>query len=239
MSTVKSGFLTLACADLDARPLFWTDHNLQRHGYEPAVAERVASQLGLELKWEFLRWAEFVPALEQGLVDAIWCGCAITEERSRQFIFSKPYAWFDESVLVLSDSGIKSPEHLVGKTVGAIAGSTNMALAEQWPQCKKLGFDGASDNVFQDMIDALLQGKIDAVVDDEPAFGAQRIDPRFSIAFKVSTQNPWGAAMRLNQHLLKENLDDALSQLTQNHGLSKIWKQWLTDIPVPESLKPV
>ena len=237
MSTIKSGVLTLVCADLDARPLFWTDNEFQRHGYEPAVAELVASHLGLELKWEFLRWADFVPALEQGRVDGIWCGCAITEERSRQFLFSSPYAWFDESVLVRSGSGIKGPEHLIGKTVGAMSGSTNMTLAEQWPGCELLGFDGTSDNVFQDMIDALLQGKVDAVVDDEPAFGAQRLDPRFSIAFKVETQNPWGAAMGLDQHSLKEKIDGALSQLRLNNDLSTVWQKWLPDILVPGGLK--
>ena len=129
-ATVEPGRLRLACADLDARPLFWTDRARRRHGYEPAVAAAVAARLGLDLEWRFLRWSEFAPAVLDGAVDAIWCGSAITPARERQFLFSRAYAIFDESVLVRRDQGIVTAGDLPGRRVGAIAGSTNMALAE-------------------------------------------------------------------------------------------------------------
>ena len=234
MATIHPGRLILACADLDARPLFWTEPNRQRHGYEPEVANLVAAHLGLEIVWRFLRWSEFASALESGEVDAIWCGCAITPERRQQFLFSNPYAYFDESVLVRADSGISGPADLAGRRVGAIAGSTNMTLAESWQGCEKVPFDGKSDDVFRDMIDALVRGEIDAVVDDEPAFGAQRENPAFDIAFTVPTQNAWGAAMRPSHTELKSSLDTALESLRNNCQIDQAWKTWLPDIAVPQ-----
>jgi ABC-type amino acid transport substrate-binding protein len=66
-----------------------------------------------------------------------------------------------------------------------------MALAQQWKGCQYRAFDGTSDNVFKEMIDALARGEIDGVIDDEPAFGGIIQNPQFKIAFTVETQNPW------------------------------------------------
>ena len=90
--TVAPGTLTLCCADMDARPLFWTRDDGGRDGYEPAAAARVADALGVELVWSFHRWDRFAQALADGEVDAIWCGSAITEERRQVFSYSRPYA---------------------------------------------------------------------------------------------------------------------------------------------------
>ena len=236
MQTIQPGKLTLACADLDARPLFWTDSNRRRHGYEPALADLLASRLGCELEWRFLQWADFAPALAAGEVDAIWCGAAITPERERAFLFSRPYAVFDESVLVRSGEGLRTSADLVGKRVGAIDGSTNLALAKQWPGCEPVPFDGAVDDVFADMIAALVEGRVDAVVDDEPAFGRQREDPAFEIAFTVQTANRWGAALDRDNQALKNALDTGLASLAADGSLRDCWRHWLDWIAYPETL---
>ena len=75
--TVTPGRLSLCCADMDARPLFWTT-DVGRDGYEPGAAAVVAERLGLELRWRFERWDRFRDALQSGVVDAIWCGVAVT-----------------------------------------------------------------------------------------------------------------------------------------------------------------
>ena len=233
--TVAPGRLTLICADLDARPLLWTDPDGDRHGYEPAVAAAVAAELGLELHWKFLRWADFIPCLQAGEADAVWCGAAITPERERSLLFSRPYAVFNESVLVRAADPVAEPDDLRGRRVGAIAGSTNMTLAESWPGCERVGFDGSSDDVFAEMIAALRGGEVDAVVDDEPAFGGLLADPDLSLAFTVATGNRWGAAMRLDATGLKQTLDKALQTLRESGRLQAIWRDWLASIDWPES----
>ncbi len=232
--TVNPGYLTLACTDLDARPLFWTEHNGSRHGYEPAVADAVAKQLRLSVRWLFLQWSEFGDAVLNGEADAIWCGSAITPEREKTFLYSSPYAVFNESLLVNRDSGIRSADDLTGLRVGAINGSTNMALAESWPGCQCIGFDGASDDVFGDMIQSLRDGTIDAVVDDEPAFGGLLDVGEFEIAFTVDTRNRWGAAKSPSSGGLKQSIDTALDTLKQSGELQAIWCRWLKPIHYPD-----
>lgn len=238
-ATIEPGRLTLICADLDARPLFWTDADGARHGYEPAIAEAVAAELGLALRWKFLRWSDFVPCLRAGDADAIWCGAAITPAREREMLFTRPYAVFDESVLVRASDPIKGPADLRGRRVGAITGSTNMTLAETWPDCQRIGFDGTSDDVFAEMIAALRNRDIDALVDDEPAFGGLLADTELCLAFTVATGNRWGAAMRLEDMPLKQALDSALQNLHATGILRDSWQQWLPAIDWPAtSLHP-
>jgi len=225
--------LTLICADLDARPLFWTQANGERFGYEPQVAQAVAKQMGLELHWHFCRWSDFGSELMMGRADAIWCGSAITPERCQQFLYSQPYAVFNESVLARSGDSITSSDDLRGLKVAAIKSSTNMTLAETWSGCELVGFDGTSDDVFKEMIDALSSGGVDAVVDDEPAFGGVIEQPEFKIAFTVKTLNRWGAAMRPESTELKAEIDNALTKVIKSGELANIWAQYLGYIEYP------
>jgi polar amino acid transport system substrate-binding protein len=212
--------LRLGCAALDARPLFWTDEDGSRHGFEPAVGAALAGALGRPLEWVFLRWADFVPALEAGDCDGVLCGQAITPERQERVDFTRPYAVFDEAVLVRAGDVVGSPADLAGRRVGAIAGSTNMALARTFAGAEPVGFDGTGADVFAEMLDALRAGEVDAVVDDEPAF-AGLADPGFAVAFTCPTGNAWGIAVRKGDPLRAE-LDAALKQLDLI-GLRACW----------------
>ena len=224
--------LKFICADLDARPLFWTEKQ-KRFGFEPELAQAIATEMGEELQWVFLKWADFSTYLLSGKADAILCGSAITSDREKQFLYSRPYAYFNESVLIRSEDRFEKIEDFQGRVLGAIRGSTNMALAQQWKGCQYRAFDGTSDNVFKEMIDALASGEVDGVIDDEPAFGGIIQNPQFKIAFTVETQNPWGVAMRKDNTRLKKRIDQALDQIYQNSLHQKIWRDNF-NIPYPE-----
>ena len=214
--------LKFICADLDARPLFWTEKQ-KRFGFEPELAQAIAKQMGEELQWVFLKWADFSKYLLSGKADAIMCGSAITPEREKQFLYSKPYAYFNESVLIRSEEHYKKPEDFEGKILGAIHESTNMALAQKWQGCQYRAFDGTSDNVFKEMIDALSNGEIDGVVDDEPAFGGLLTGSQFKLAFTVETMNPWGIAMKHGNESLQKKINNALEKIISNSTHHDIW----------------
>jgi len=235
--TIVGGRLSLVCAAVDARPLLWTADDGSRHGFEPAIASAVAEFLGLDLHWCFRRWAEFVPALEAGEADAVWCGCAVTAERAARFLFTRPYAIFDESVLVRRGAAIGSVEDLRGKRVGAITASTNMRLAENWRGCERVAFDGTGDDVFAEMVDALRRGEIDALVDDQPAFGGLLGGGEFEIAFTVATRNAWAAALRPGATELQAAIDEALGTIIAGGELQSTWDRWLSPIACPAGLR--
>jgi polar amino acid transport system substrate-binding protein len=183
------------CADLPAPPLFWRDDTVppwlrvrpgQAAGAHtwPAVSVRV-SKLG-----GFLSRA----AGREG--DVILCGQGISAHRKTLADFTEPYAVFDEAVMIRRGANLRSASDLVGKKVGAIAQSLNMALAETFTGCICVPFGGDSDDVLGDMVTALRDGKIDAFVDDDVALVPLAEEPDLEIGFSVPTQNKWGIAIK-------------------------------------------
>jgi polar amino acid transport system substrate-binding protein len=230
---VSAGKLRLVCIDADAMPLFGKSRGGIRQGYEPAAAALVAETLGRSLEWVFKPWVEMVEAVDAGEGDAIWCGQGITEERRRRVDFTRPYAVFDESLLVRAGAGIDSPTQLEGKRIGAIAGSTNMALAETFERAELVPFGGESDDVFGEMLDALRVGQIDGVVDDDVAFIALADEPDFEVAFTVPTRNEWGIAVSKTRPETRDELDRALAEVIRDGRLAACWESWLPGLAYP------
>ena len=225
--------IRFVCIDADAMPLFGKSRDGVREGYEPAAAALVAETLGRPLEWVFKPWVEMVPAIDAGDGDAIWCGQGITAERRRRVDFTRPYAVFDESLLVLAGSGIDSHAELARKRIGAIAGSTNMALAETFEGAELVPFGGESDDVFGEMIGALRAGELDGVVDDDVAFLAIAEDPDVEIAFTVPTRNEWGVAVSKARPEMRDALDGALAEVIRDGRLAACWESWLPGVAYP------
>ncbi len=226
--------LRLACIDSDAAPLFLPNDPVQgRRGYEPAVGELIADELGRPLEWVFLPWAEMIPAVRRGEADGVLCGQGVTEARLRQVDFTRPYAVFHESVLVRRGDPVGSPEDLRGRKVAAIAGSTNMALAETFDGAITVPFGGDSDDVFGDMLKALKAGEVDAVVDDDVVFVPLGDHPDYELAFTVRTGNRWAVGVAKDRPEDLAALDGALGRIIADGRLAKAWAEWLPALEYP------
>ncbi|MBE8515952.1 transporter substrate-binding domain-containing protein [Amycolatopsis sp. H6(2020)] len=229
--------LRVICADLDARPLFWTEQD-ERLGYEPDVARLLGYVLGRPVRWVYRSWADFVPALDRGDGDVILCGQGITDHRKQFVDFTEPYAVFDESILTRAGSGIAGREQLRGLRVGAIANSTNIALAETFDGVELVPFEGASDDVLGDMVRALVEGEVDAVVDDDVALVPLADRPDLEIAFTVATRNKWGISVGKGADPLREELNEALRAVSGDDRLAAVWRKWLPQLAYPFAEQP-
>ncbi len=225
--------LRVACADLDARPLFWTEAGGARHGYEPEAAELVFAEAGYGLEWSFLQWKDFLPAVADGIVDGVWCGMGIIPERAAVVDFTDPYTVFNESVVMRAGTTATSPEGLVGLRIGAIADSANMRLARTFADVDLVAFEGATDDVFGDMIRALRDGAIDGFVDDDVVMVPLGDEPDLRLAFTVETRNPWGMGVRKGNDEVLERINSALAMVKADGRLSTVWARWLPDLAYP------
>jgi ABC-type amino acid transport substrate-binding protein len=165
--------------------------------------------------------------------DGVLCGQGITDQRLQVVDFTRPYAVFNESVLVRPDSGIVSAADLSGRRVGAIAGSTNMTLVETFAGAHPVPFSGASDDVFGEMLAALRTGSVDAVVDDDVALVPLADAADLMVAFTVETRNHWGIAVAKHRPQLRAELDQALDGLVNDGSLRGIWERWMPTLPFP------
>ena len=226
--------LRLACINADAPPLFGlADANGGRLGYEPAVGALLAQTLGLELSWVFVPWAEMLPSLDGERADAVLCGQGIIPARQAVADFTEPYAVFHESVLVRAGDAVAAPGDLRGRRVAAIAGSTNMALAQTFAGAVTVPFGGESGDVFGEMLDALRSGTVDAVVDDDVVIAALAGSAEFDLAFTAATGNRWGLAVSKERPSLRGALDEALAAVKADGRLAAVWREWLPTLDYP------
>jgi len=234
LDLVARGSLTLGCGNLDALPLMGLMlPDGTRPGYEPDAARLVADQLELELVWVPLSWSDFYPALHKRKVDGIWCGQGITDHRRTLADFTRPYAIFNESLVTRVESTISNPLECAGKRIGAIAMSTNMALTETFPGVIPVPFDGATDDVYADMIAATRSGEIDGFVDDDVVMVPLDDDPELRLAFTIATRNQWGIAVRHGEDPLRTALDGALTTIIENGSLEANWIRHMPDLSWP------
>lgn len=224
----------LACIDSAALPLFdKSPDGRTRDGYEPEAARLVLDRIGARVEWVMLPWEDMIPAVRRGDADAVWCGQGMTPERAALVDFTRPYAVFNETLIVRADDPARSPEQLAGYRIGAIANSTNMKLAETFPGVELVSF-GASDDVFGDMIEATRSGRIDGFVDDDVVMiPLGQEDPDFVEAFTVPTGNRWGIGVAPGDDALRAELDAALEGVIADGSLERVWCSWMPLLPFP------
>lgn len=238
MSGADVAPLRLACLDSEAPPLFslWTPDE-GRRGYEPAVAEALAQELGRPLEWVRVPWVDMVPAAQRGDADAVLCGQGITAERQAVMDFTRPYAVFHEGVLIRRGEPIRGAADLTGRRVAAIENSTNMTLAETFTGALTVPFGAGSDDVYADMLAALKAGDVDAVVDDDVVFvPLGETDPDFELAFVVRTGNRWGISVPKDRPETLAALDSALAAVIADGRLRGAWERWLPTLDYPAEL---
>ena len=225
--------LRLACIDADAPPLFdLSPDGIHRTGYEPAAADLVASVMGREVEWVITAWDNMIPMVQNGEVDAVWCGQGMIPERIALVDFTQPYAIFNETVLVRADDPARSNTEMNGYKVGAIAGSANLKVAQTIVGAEIVEFTGPS--VFEDMIHALRSGAVDAFVDDDVVMiPLADKDPDFVVAFTAETRNPWGIGVQKGNAELLGELNHALDTVIADGRLAKVWSDWIPDLAFP------
>lgn len=226
--------LRLLCVNIESPPLFTkaTD-TAARVGYEVDVAEAIAAATGRELVWEYVAWSDMIPGLNSGAGDAILCGQGVTEHRSRLVSFTRPYAIFDEAVLVRRGEGITSAADLAGKRVLAIAESTNYALAETFSGAEVVPFAASGEDVLADLVGALRSGDVDAVVDDEVALLPLTEAEDIEIAFSSPTANRWALAVAQHRPEMLDLLDGALAQAFSSGAVHAAWQRWMPGLGYP------
>ncbi len=89
-SIQKKGEITVGVSILPP----WVMENKQGEliGFEIDIANQLARDMGVKLKFKQYQWNEMIPALKKGEVDIIASGLSITPKRALEINFSNPYS---------------------------------------------------------------------------------------------------------------------------------------------------
>ena len=130
-------------------------------GIDIEIADAIAKKMGLELEIEDIDFDSVILEVTSGKADIGMAGISATEERKQSVDFSDTYTTTTQLVIVKEDSAIAKADELEGKTIGVQTGTTGDILASD---IKDATVERYSKGM--DAVQALSQGKIDAVVID-------------------------------------------------------------------------
>lgn len=186
-------------------------------GIDVEIAGKIAEKLGLELVVDDMDFGSVITSVQAGKSDIAMAGLTVTDERKQNVDFTDSYATGVQVVIVPEDSDIKTIDDLQGKLIGCQESTTGYAYcSDDYGEDMVTAFPSGANAV-----QALLTGKIDAVViDKQPAEayvaqneGLKILDTEYvteDYAIGVSKDN---AALRdAVNNALKELIDDGTVQ---------------------------
>ena len=201
-------------------------------GYEVDVANLLANAMGVELELVQLPFAELLPALEKGEIDAVMSGMTMTPQRNTKVAFVGPYIVSGKSILTKSstlaaidEAGDIDQSQI---TVTALKGSTSQRFCEK--VLSKATLVTADD--YDAAVKLVLDGKADAMVADFPicALSAMRYpDAGLATLTNPLTIEPIGIALAPGDPLLLNMVQNYLGALEGIGLLDALEEKWFED----------
>ena len=81
-----------------AEPIYGSDY--YAYGYDVAVAQKLADQLGMKLEIHKVEWSSIGISMDAGDYDCIIAGMGKTAEREKSYAFTEPYYYRDNCIVV-------------------------------------------------------------------------------------------------------------------------------------------
>ena len=157
----ESGEITIGVFS-DKNRFGQVDNDGKFQGYDVYFAERIAKDLGVELKLVPVEAASRVEFLETAKVDIILANFTVTDERKEKVDFALPYMKVALGVVSPDSAIITDAEQLNGKTLIVVKGTTAESyFTENYPDVKLQKYDE-----YNEAYSALQDGRGDAFSTD-------------------------------------------------------------------------
>jgi len=246
----RTGVLT-AGTSKDAFPYAYKNEAGELVGYSIDMMQLIAAELAWELgrpvqlRLVALDTDERIPYLDSSKVSLVCDASSFTWERDRKVDFSVSYGITGTQLLVPRDSGLSSPESLVGKRVGVLPRTTSeVAIRKHQPSAILVQLEDRESGYR-----ALKAGSIDAFADDGVLLYSwlqrQRPPSLFRVAQDAYSKEGIACMLPQNDSAFQRVVDMALIRYMQGFlaGRAKetaIFDQWFgpnTAAPLTKELR--
>jgi polar amino acid transport system substrate-binding protein len=242
LETEEPGTLTVATDSPAFPPYFEDDDPTNGRGFESAVAYAIAEELGFDeadVKWVVEPFnSSYAPGPKDFDFDVNQI--SITDKRAEQVDFSSPYYEAGQAVVALKDSPAAeatSLADLADARFGVQIGTTSLDATDEVIQPSE---DPQVYDTSNDVVSALKQGQIDAVVVDVPTAyfltATQVPEAKIVGQFPAPGGDQWGALLEKDSPLT-DCVSFAIDELDSSGRLAELEQQWMseaTDAPVLE-----
>jgi len=195
-------------------------------GFDVAIANEIAKELGVELKIEDMAFDSLINALKSGKINFIAAGMSVTEDRKQNVDFSEEYYSASQKIIVRKDNNdIKGKADLVGKKIGVQEGTTGDTEASAIEKVEMSRFKKAVDAVMD-----LKNGKIDAVVlDASPAQVFVNKNDDLKILDEELTNEAYAIAIDKGNEELVEVINKVINNLKESGKYDELVKQYIEE----------
>ena len=200
-------------------------------GFDADIAELMAVNMGVKIKFATMPFPDLLAALEAGKVDMVLSGMTMTLKRNLSVAFVGPYYISGKGILTKAQSigaiqqaeGLNNPEF----KVAALQKSTSQTFVEQAAPKAKV----VPTKSYDEAIEMLLKDQVNALVADYPfcAFSAFRYQDKGLVAGQSKfTVEPLGIAVH-EDTLLINWLGNFLNMLEASGQMKMLNKRWFQD----------
>ena len=185
-------------------------------GIDAEIAGAIAEKLGKDLVIEDIAFDSLIPELQSGKADFVAAGMTVTEDT---------YATAVQSIIVTSDSEIAGPNDLAGKKIGVQQGITGDLYATD---------DFGDENIDRypkgvDAVQALVQGKVDAVIiDNEPAKVFVGDNEGLKLLDTAYAEEEYAIAVKKGNTELLEQINTVIQELKDSGEMDSIIGKYIT-----------
>lgn len=239
LDTIKARGTLLAGVRADIPPFGQRNKNQSVSGYDVDFAGAIAKKMGVKLVVLDLDPNERIAAVKSGKIDILVATFTKTPEREREVNCSSGY--FVAAQKVLSKKGkFLTPESLAKANIGVARGTTGADLVRKlYPKATVVAFDDIPEAVR-----FLEEGKIDAVVDDEPSLArnlsTMSNKAQFELSSYANATEIYAIAAKLGEKRLMNIINETLLEMEKTGEAERIFNQWFgpqTATPFPRTFK--
>ncbi len=159
----------IVASDIPWAPFEMVTAGGQFFGFDLDVMRCIAIVEGFDIDIRNIAFDSIIPTVESGKADIGASGFTITAERAKSIDYSQPYYLSNQAVVIRKGSGLNIVSALAGKgptkSVGAQNGTTGFDCAQK----NGIGVTVKGYEFYPTAILDLVNGRIDAVIQDEPA----------------------------------------------------------------------
>ena len=231
VNNMKHSRIVTVGVDDEFAPMSFRDEQGNLVGFDIDLAKEAARRMGVEFEFKPILWNDKEAEISSGNVDMIWNGLDIIEERKEYMIFSRPYMYNRQILLVRKDNpkNIYSLGDLAGKIVGTQAGSSSETYIDEDEYLKDNFADFKTYDNFKEGFTALSKGELDALIVDEIAarYEMNRTPDTFeAVEVTVGSVTGFGIGFRKNNTELRDKVQKAFDEMIKDGNAKKISEQW-------------
>lgn len=219
----------IVATDATLVPMSFMNDQNQIDGFDRALMEAIAKEIGIELEMINVEWAGLLGGLTTGKYDAAISSITILKERQEKMAFSAPYLKSGLAIVVRKETeGIATLDDLQNKKmlVGAQRGTTAYFFLKDHPAIRSMGYESYGHAVLD-----LIKGELDAVIGESTGTLYYKnmekpVFDKIKMVEEILTNEYYGIAVRKDNPALVQALNKALITLLANGTVARLHEQW-------------